>query len=47
MFRKSHSTRPGINDFYIMDIYEPLDAFRSNIKYPALILMSLSGIYEA
>ena len=36
-----------INDFYLMDINEPLDALRSNIKYPALILTSLSGNFEA
>ncbi len=27
--------------------YEPLDALRSSIKYPALILTSLSGSFEA
>jgi len=31
----------------MMDINESLDALRSNIKYPALILTSLSGNYEA
>ena len=36
-----------INDFYMMDINEPLDALRSSIKYPALILTSLSGNFEA
>ena len=36
-----------INDFYMMDINEPLDALRSNIRYPALILTSLSGNFEA
>ena len=36
-----------INDFYMMDINEPLAALRSNIKYPALILTSLSGNFEA
>jgi hypothetical protein len=36
-----------INGFYMMDINEPLDALRSNIKYPALILTSLSGNFEA
>ena len=36
-----------INDFYMMDINEPLDALRSKIKYPALILTSLSGNFEA
>ncbi len=31
----------------MMDINEPLDALRSTIKYPALILTSLSGTFEA
>ena len=31
----------------MMDINEPLAALRSNIKYPALILTSLSGNFEA
>jgi len=31
----------------MMDVNEPLDALRSNIKYPALILTSLSGNFEA
>src|ERR1039457_6219283 len=30
-----------------MDINEPLDALRSSVKYPALILTSLSGNFEA
>ena len=36
-----------INDFYMMDINEPLAAQRSNIKYPVLILTSLFGNFEA
>ena len=31
----------------MMDVKEPLAALRSNIKYPALILTSLSGNFEA
>jgi hypothetical protein len=31
----------------MMDINEPLNALRSNIKYPALILTSLNGNVEA
>ena len=31
----------------MMDINKPLDALRSNIKYPALIMTSLSGNFEA
>ena len=36
-----------IEDFYMMDINEPLEALRSNIIYPALILTNLSGNFEA
>jgi hypothetical protein len=46
-FRTLASEHKGINDFYMMDINEPLAALRSNIKYPALILTSLSGNFEA
>ena len=46
-FRTLASEHKEINDFYMMDINEPLDALRSNIKYPALILTSLSGNFEA
>lgn len=46
-FRTLASEHKEINDFYMMDINEPLDALRSNIKYPALILTSLSGSFEA
>ena len=46
-FRTLAREHKEINDFYMMDINEPLDALRSNIKYPALILTSLSGNFEA
>ena len=46
-FRTLSREHKEINDFYLMDINEPLDALRSNIKYPALILTSLSGNFEA
>ena len=46
-FRTLASEHKEINDFYMMDINEPLDALRSNIKYPSLILTSLSGNLEA
>jgi len=46
-FRTLAREHKEINDFYMMDINEPLDALRSSIKYPALILTSLSGIFEA
>jgi hypothetical protein len=46
-FRTLAKEHREINDFYMMDINEPLDALRSNIKYPTLILTSLSGNFEA
>jgi len=46
-FRNLAREHKEINDFYMMDINEPLDALRSKIKYPALILTSLSGNFEA
>ena len=46
-FRTLAREHKEINDFYMMDINEPLDALRSTIKYPALILTSLSGNVEA
>ena len=46
-FRTLAREHKEINDFYMMDINESLDALRSNIKYPALILTSLSGNFEA
>ena len=46
-FRTIAREHMEINDFYMMDINEPLAALRSNIKYPALILTSLSGNFEA
>ena len=46
-FRTIASEHKEINDFYMMDINEPLSALRSNIKYPALILTSLSGNFDA
>ena len=46
-FRTLATEHKEINDFYMMDINEPLAALRSNIKYPALILTSLSGNFEA
>jgi hypothetical protein len=46
-FRSLAQEHKEINDFYMMDINEPLDALRSTIKYPSLILTSLSGSFEA
>jgi hypothetical protein len=46
-FRTLAREHKEINDFYMMDINEPLDALRSSIKYPTLILTSLSGNFEA
>ena len=46
-FRKIATEHPEINDFFMMDINEPLTALRSTIKYPALILINLSGRFQA
>jgi len=46
-FRTLAREHKEINDFYMMDINEPLAALRANIKYPALILTSISGNFEA
>ena len=46
-FRNIAAEHKEINDFYMMDINEPLAALRSNIKYLALILTSLAGNFEA
>lgn len=46
-FRRIATEHKEINGFYMMDINESLAALRSNIKYPALILTSLSGNFEA
>ncbi len=36
-----------IEDFYVMDINEPLQALRGSMKFPALIMNSLSGKFVA
>jgi len=46
-FRTIAREHKEINNFYMMDINEPLDALRSTIQYPALILTSLSGNLES
>jgi hypothetical protein len=33
--------------FFMIDIFEPLHALRTTIQYPALILTSLSGSFQA
>ena len=37
-FRRLGTEHKEINGFYMMDINEPLDALRSTVRYPALIL---------
>ena len=46
-FRTLAREHKEINDFYMMDINEALNALRSSLKYPAFILTSLSGNFEA
>ncbi|MCX6267038.1 MAG: hypothetical protein NTW16_06735 [Bacteroidetes bacterium] len=36
-----------INDFFVMDINEPLAALRGEMKFPALIMNTLSGHFVA
>ena len=36
-----------INDFYVMDIGEPLSAMRGTIKFPSLIMNTISGNFSA
>ncbi len=45
-FQRLANRHPEINDFYVMDYNEPLAALRSGIKYPALILNSITGKYQ-
>ena len=46
-FRTIAREHKEINDFFMMDINEPLNSLRSSIKYPAMILTNLSGNFEA
>jgi hypothetical protein len=46
-FRILAEQHKEIKEFYMIDINEPLNALRLNIKYPAMILTSLSGNFEA
>ena len=46
-FRRLASEHKEINGFYMMDINESLDALRSTVRYPALILTNLTGNVEA
>jgi hypothetical protein len=42
-FQQLANEHVEINDFYIMDINEPLMAMRGEMQYPALILNALAG----
>jgi hypothetical protein len=46
-FRRLAAEHQEINGFYMMDINEILNGFRSTVKYPTLILENLSGSYMA
>ncbi len=46
-FRNLANLHMNINDFYVMDINEPLNAMRSCMKFPALIMNTLEGSLAA
>ena len=46
-FRNLASLHVNINDFYVMDINEPLNAMRTSMKFPALIMNTLEGSLTA
>ena len=46
-FRNLANLHVNINDFYVMDINEPLNAMRSGMKFPALIMNTLEGSLAA
>jgi len=46
-FRTLTELHPDINQFFMMDINEPLTAFHSDMKFPALILNTVNGTLSA
>ena len=46
-FQLISATHVGINGFFVMDINETLEALRGDIKFPCLILNSLTGNFSA
>jgi hypothetical protein len=46
-FQTLASEHTNINDFFVMDINEPLAALRSEMKFPALIMNVLTGKFTA
>lgn len=46
-FQTLASEHVEIKDFYVMDINEPLQALRGSMKFPALIMNTLSGNFVA
>ncbi len=46
-FQGIANTHKKINDFFIMDIREPVAAIRNEIRFPALILNNLSGSFRS
>ena len=45
-FKNIASLHAGIKGFYIMDINEILEGLRNEVQYPALILNTVSGLYN-
>jgi uncharacterized protein YerC len=46
-FQQLANEHVDINDFFIMDINEPVMAFKNGMKFPALILNSVTGVFDA
>ncbi len=46
-FQQLAQQHVAINSFFVMDVNEPLGAMRDKIKYPSLIMNTLSGSYAA
>ena len=46
-FQTIASEHISINDYFVLDINEPLSALRGDIKYPALIMNSITGALNA
>lgn len=46
-FQRVSNEHVDINDFYIMDINEPVQAFKNGMEFPCLILNSITGAFKA
>lgn len=46
-FQQLAQQHVAINSFFVMDINEPLAAMRNNIKFPSLIMNTITGSFAA